>query len=136
MSTQGKGKSRVLVVEDDPVVAMVVEDALYDMGVNALVNLNLVDALDEIEASEFDAALVDMELRGETSRPVVLALLARGVPFVVMSGMDQPELAREFPQIRTVLKPLDLKALRQIVQELLLNAPVPRQGPGSQVPLS
>jgi DNA-binding NtrC family response regulator len=128
MSTQGKGKSRVLVVEDDPVVAMVVEDALCDMGVNALINLNLPDALAEIEASEFDAALVDMELRGETSRPVVLALLARGVPFVVMSGRDQTELAREFPHVRTVMKPLDLKTLGQIVQELLA-APVPHQEP-------
>ncbi len=129
MSTQGKGNSRVLVVEDDPVVAMVVEDALCDMGVNALVNMNLPDALAEIEASEIDAALVDMELRGETSQPLVVALLARGVPFVVMSGRDQTELEREFPQIRIVMKPLNLKTLVQIVQDLL-NAPVPRQESG------
>lgn len=110
---------RVLVVEDDPVVAMVVEDTLRDMGLDALVNLNLVDALAELDASEFDAALIDMGLRGDNGRPVVLELIERGIPLTVMSGSDQSALKAEFPQIRTILKPLNMKALKQLVLEML-----------------
>ncbi len=110
---------RVLVVEDDPVVAMVVEDTLRDMGLDVLVNLNLVDALAELDASEFDAALIDMGLRGDNGLPVVLQLIERGIPFIVMSGGDQSALTAEFPQIRTILKPLNMKALKQLVLEML-----------------
>jgi DNA-binding NtrC family response regulator len=110
---------RVLIVEDDPVVAMVVEDTLRGMGLETLVNLSLLDALYELETSDIDAALVDMRLRGESAHPIVLALVARDIPFVVMSGTDQPELTAEFPQIRIVLKPLSVQTLEQITLELL-----------------
>ncbi len=110
---------RVLIVEDDPVVAMVVEDTLRGMGLEVLVNLSLFDALTELDAGDVDAALIDMTLRGESAYPVVLALRARAIPFVVMSGTDQPELKAEFPHIRIVLKPVTVLALEQIMRELL-----------------
>jgi DNA-binding response OmpR family regulator len=110
---------RVLIVEDDPVVAMMVEDTLQGMGLETLVNLSLLDAITELETSDIDAALVDMGLRGESAYPIVLALVARNTPFVVISGRDQPELKAEFPQIRIVLKPLRVQELEQIMRELL-----------------
>ena len=109
---------RVLIVEDDPVVAMMVEDTLQGMGLETLVNLSLFDALNELETSDFDAALIDMGLRGESAHPIVLDLVTRGIPVVVMSGKDQPELRAEFPQVRIVLKPLSVQALEQITLEL------------------
>ncbi len=120
---------RVLVVEDDPVVAMVVEDTLRGMGLDVLIDLSLVDALREIDASEFDAALIDVGLRGESARPVMLALLEKGIPFAVMSGGDLSALAAEFPQICMVSKPLDMKSLERIVLELL-RAPSPSRHQG------
>jgi len=110
---------RVLVVEDDPVVAMVVEDTLRDMGLEVLIDLSLVDALSEIETSEFDAALVDIGLRGESARPLIVTLQDRGVPFAVMSGGDLSALAAEFPDVPTMTKPLDMAALKQAMRELL-----------------
>ena len=98
---------------------MVVEDTLRGMGLEVLVNLSLFDALTELDAGDVDAALIDMTLRGESAYPVVLALLARAIPFVVMSGTDQPELKAEFPHIRIVLKPVTVLALEQIMRELL-----------------
>jgi CheY-like chemotaxis protein len=62
---QTENSRRVLVVEDDPVVAMVIEDTLEAMGLGVLVDLNLVDALNDVEASPFDAAMIDVGLRGE-----------------------------------------------------------------------
>lgn len=118
---------RVMIVEDDPVVAMVVEDTLRGMGLETLVNLSLLDALTELEASDIDAALIDMGLRGENAHPIVLALIACEIPFVVMSGMDQPKLTAEFPQIRIVLKPLSVQSLEQIVLELLRSPATPTE---------
>jgi CheY-like chemotaxis protein len=113
------GTRRVMIVEDDPVVAMVVEDTLRGMGLETLVNLSLLDALNELETSDIDAAFIDMGLRGESAHPIVLDLVTRGIPVVVMSGKDQPALRAEFPQIRIVLKPLSVQALEQIALELL-----------------
>ena len=110
-------------VEDDPIVAMVVEDTLRDMGLEVLVDLSLVDALSEIETSEFDAALIDVGLRGESAYPVMVALQERRVPFAVMSGSDLTTLAAEFPQVRMMSKPLDMKSLQKAMQDLLAVPP-------------
>jgi len=120
--TSKTGK-RVLVVEDDPVVAMVVEDTLRDLGLEVIVDLTLVDALNEIETSEFNAVVIDVGLRGESAHPMMVALQERNVPFVVISGGDLTTLAAEFPQVRMMSKPLDMKSLQQVVQELLATPP-------------
>lgn len=110
-------------VEDDPIVAMVVEDTLRDMGLEVLVDLSLVDALSEIETSEFDAALIDVGLRGESAYPVMVALQERRVPFAVMSGGDLTALAAEFPKVRMMSKPLDMKSLQKAMRDLLAVPP-------------
>ena len=122
---QEEGCKLVLVVEDDPVVAMVMEDALQAMGLEVLVDLNLVDALNEVEASPFDAAMIDVGLRGENAWPVMVALQKRKIPFVVMSGSDLTALAEEFPQVRMINKPVSVEMLRQIVRDLLALPPAP-----------
>jgi DNA-binding response OmpR family regulator len=119
MDSSSEHRKCALIVDDDPMVAMLVEDILRGMRIDALVNLNLQNALAELDVSEFDIALVDMELRRETARPLVLALIARGIPFLVMSGTDQSELLAEFPQVRAISKPFDVKALESAVSALL-----------------
>jgi len=119
MDSSSEHRKCALIVDDEPMVAMLVEDILRGMRIDSLVNLNLQHALAELDVSEFDIALVDMELRRETARPLVLALIARDIPFLVMSGTDQSELLAEFPQIRAISKPFDVKALESAVSELL-----------------
>src|SRR6185312_436022 len=110
---------RVLVIEDDPVVAMVLEAVLQKLGLEVIVDLSVVNALTEIDAGEFDAVLLDMELRGESARPVLLALMARNFPFVVISGRDQSALVAEFPQLRVLMKPVSSAELQRTVHSLL-----------------
>lgn len=121
-------KRRVLLVEDDPFVAMVMEETLQSMKLEVLVDLNLGDALREVDASDFDVALVDVDLRGENGCPLILALLEKQVPFAVMSGGDLSVLAAEFPHIRMVSKPLEMAALQQLVRELLEESSSSAQG--------
>ena len=113
---------RVLVVEDDPVIAMVIEDVLRDMGYEVFVNLTLAHALLELETHAVDAVLLDMHLRGENARPLVLALIQRKLPFAVLSGSDQSALQQEFPQVRLLPKPFGKAQLEQTVRALLDSA--------------
>jgi DNA-binding response OmpR family regulator len=112
-------KKRVLLVEDDPLIAMVMEDVLLRMGLQVLVNHSLANALNELELADFDAALVDLGLRGESAHPLVQHLIARGTPFAVVTGADPAALKTEFPGVLVATKPLALKALEQMVNELL-----------------
>jgi DNA-binding NtrC family response regulator len=123
--TSVKGK-RVLLVEDDPVVAMVVEDTLRDMGLEVAVDLSLVDALGDVESGEFDAAVIDVGLRGENAHAVMIALQAQSVPFMVMSGGDLATLATEFPRVRMMSKPLDMNSLQEVMRGLLGQSPADR----------
>lgn len=128
MEAEMEDCKRVLVVEDDPVVAMVMEDMLRAMGLEVLVDLNLVDALNDVEASRLDAAMIDVGLRGENAWPVMAALQKRNVPFAVMSGGDLSGLAQEFPRVRMVNKPVSVDTLQQIVRELLASPPASAGG--------
>lgn len=112
-------KKRVLLVEDDPVVAMVMEDVLLRMGLDVLVNHSLANALNELELADFDVALVDMGLRGESAQPLVQRLTAYGTPFAVVTGADQAALKAEFPGVLIATKPIAVKTLEKMVNELL-----------------
>ena len=79
--------SRVLVVEDEALVAMGIEDALTDLGMRMVGPAASVDkALELVAAGGFDGALLDVNLRGESVEPVADALAASGTPFVFVTG--------------------------------------------------
>lgn len=92
-------KCRVLVVEDEPLVGMEIEDAIDELGhdvVGPIAELNeaLAVALD----GELGCAVLDINIRGGNSYPVIDLLLRRGVPVLLMSGYDVltlPERLRE-----------------------------------------
>lgn len=78
---------RVLVVEDEPVVAMCLEDILEDLGcVTVGPASRLAEGLALAEHEAIDAAILDINLGGERSTGIAEMLIARGVPFVFASG--------------------------------------------------
>ncbi len=88
-----KGK-RILVVEDEALVAMLVEDELRDAGATVLGPVGTVaHALRLVEAAAGDgginAAVLDINLRGEVVAPVADRLAALGVPFVFATGYGE-----------------------------------------------
>ena len=79
--------SRILVIEDEPLVAMMVEDMLVECGVEVVGPAStLAEALALAGAAEFDAALLDLNLNGERSDGVAALLRERGIPFVYATG--------------------------------------------------
>ncbi len=78
---------RVLVVEDDYLVAMLLVDALEDLGCRVVGPFGSVSrALEGLEARTFDVALVDINLQGEKATPVMERLSQLGYPFAIASG--------------------------------------------------
>jgi CheY-like chemotaxis protein len=109
---------RVLLVEDESLIAMLVEDLLGQLGCTlAGVVLSIDKALEAIERGGIDLALLDVDLGGEPVYPVAKALAARGVPFLFMSGYGGLEAAwRESPIVH---KPFDLAALKDGIARAL-----------------
>lgn len=80
------GRLRALLVEDEPLVALMIEDMLDDLGVEvARSAATLADALAAAE-TEIDFALLDINLRGERSFPAAEVLRRRGKPFLFVTG--------------------------------------------------
>lgn len=115
----GQASTSVLVIEDEAVVAMILEDMLVDMGIQVLTCTTLDDALTDIESGSFDAAIVDMHLRGESGMAAVEMLLSQKIPFLVLSGGDQSALHARYPQVLTMAKPFDKADLERAVRCLL-----------------
>lgn len=78
---------QVLVVEDEMLLLIMIEDMLADLGCKSVTSAATVDnALALIDAQAFDVALLDINLDGDDSHPVVEALSARGVPLAYSTG--------------------------------------------------
>ena len=98
---------RILVVEDEMLIVLMIEDMLADLGCEAVTTAATANrALSVIAAQTFDAAMLDMNLNGKDSLAVADALAARGVPFVFCTGntsnsnrgdhLDRPILRKPF----------------------------------------
>lgn len=98
---------RVLIVEDEALIAMMAEDML-DLAGHTVTRIaaTLPDALAACDDGDFDVAMLDVNLNGDDSMPVAAALKARGVPFVFTTGYgsggvsdghnDAPVLAKPY----------------------------------------
>ena len=78
---------RILVVEDEMMILLMIEDLLADLGCASVTSAATVeDALALIAAQHFDAATLDVNLGGRDSYAIADALAARGIPFAFSTG--------------------------------------------------
>jgi CheY-like chemotaxis protein len=103
---------RVLIVEDEMLVAMNIEDMLLELGYEmAGLASRLAPALALAAECDADAAILDVNLAGEQSFPVADLLQERGIPFLFATGYGLSGIAERF-RSRTVLqKPFRLADL-------------------------
>ncbi|WP_396593372.1 response regulator [Brevundimonas sp. R86498] len=111
---EGLAGRRILVVEDESLVAMLMETILEDMGCIPVGAFATVDeALTEIaEDTPLDAALLDVNVAGREVFPVAEALKARGVPFVFSTGYGEGGLPDAWRGQATIQKPFTENAIR------------------------
>ena len=111
---------KVLVVEDEMLVSMLVEDMLSDLGCTVVgPAAELEEAMSLAQSADIDLALLDVNLGGKPIFPVADALKARGVPFAFASGYGEAGLTEDHRGAAVLQKPFreaDLaKALRGLV---------------------
>ena len=111
---------RILVVEDEVMIRVTMEDLLADLGCEMVAAAATAEAaIAFLDVHVFDAALLDLNLDGVSSRVVAEMLAARGVPFVCATGNhgDMWEGFRNRPVLR---KPFSHDGLVAILAGLLL----------------
>jgi CheY-like chemotaxis protein len=113
---------RVLIVEDEVMIAWALEDMLAGRGcviVGPAARVN--QALAMIEMELIDVALLDINLNGEKSYPVADALAARGVPFVFSTGYHQDRMPDGYQQFPLLQKPFSEQKLAEALAKLLVK---------------
>jgi CheY-like chemotaxis protein len=111
---------RVLLVEDEIIVAWLLEDMLADLGcvvVGPAASVN--QALAMIDTEAIDAAVLDVNLNGQMSYPIADALAAHGVPFVFSTGYHKDRLLERYRTLPALQKPFHLSELTDMLAMLL-----------------
>lgn len=110
---------RVLVVEDEFLVALEVEAALEEFGCSVVgPYAKLSKALDAARTTPVDGAVLDINLNGEMVYPLAELLTTQKVPFVFITGYTAADLPERFRPFRRLSKPLDAESLRGIFLDI------------------
>lgn len=112
---------RVLVIEDESLVAMLLETILEDMGCAVVgPESNIDDGLTAATTEGgLDAALLDVNVAGREVFPVAEALKARGVPFVFSTGYGEAGLPEHWRGYPTIQKPFTEGAIRDALMKAM-----------------
>jgi CheY-like chemotaxis protein len=107
MTSAGLARKRILVVEDDYLVAMDIVRALERAGAEVIGPAPAVEAaLAALEQTVLDGAILDINLGGEMAFPVADALMARGIPFIFATGYDAQVIPLRFADVKRCEKPM------------------------------
>jgi CheY-like chemotaxis protein len=108
----------VLIVEDEPLISMMLEDFLDSLGHQIAGTCDTVaDALERVEQGGFDVAIIDVNLNGQQVWPVADRLAAKGIPYVLATGghIEPPPAAHA--TVPVLAKPYTLDAVEPVLAE-------------------
>jgi len=113
-------KCRVLLVEDEAMIAMLMEDMLGELGCDVVATVGQFDqAMAAAETADFDLAFLDVNLRGVPVYPVAQVLRTRGIPFAFVTGYGSAGIDpanAEAPILQKPFQSRDLAAILQVLQ--------------------
>jgi CheY-like chemotaxis protein len=113
-------ETRVLIVEDEAIIAMTAEDMLEQMGfVVAGIASTFDQAMSAAEQGGFDVALLDINLNGVSSLPVADRLLEKGMSFVFATGYGSAGRGALHGDVPLVAKPYRIEALAAAIEKAL-----------------
>ena len=112
----------ILIVEDEPLIAMMLEDFLDSLGHQVCGTCDSVgEALEQTERGGFDLAILDVNLKGENVWPVASKLREKGVPFVIASGGHVDPPPAEFASVPVIEKPYTVDRVTPAINAALAN---------------
>jgi CheY-like chemotaxis protein len=107
---------RILVADDEPLIAMILEDWLAELGCETLGPAGSVrEALALIDGERPDAAILDVRLSDGPSYTIAERLRTLGIPFAFASGQDAADIDARFRDAPMLSKPFDLENIRKVV---------------------
>ena len=111
---------RILIVEDEAMLAFTLSDELDELGCKTVGPFTtLGEAMQAVRDLEFDAAIVDVNLAGQFVYPLADDLIARGVPFVFLTGYARSTLPDRLQGCPHLLKPYSLVLLeRELIRAM------------------
>jgi CheY-like chemotaxis protein len=117
MSTKGL---RVFVVEDEAMIRILIADMLGELGHTLAAEASHIDeALRLTQSTEFDLAILDVNLRGKMITPVAELITARGRPIIFATGYGSEGLPEEFRDFPVLPKPYQLEALAAMIGKVV-----------------
>ena len=122
MVDNGLAHLRILVAEDESLIALDLETILNQLGCEVIGPVAEVEDIARMaESQHIDGALVDVNLRGKQVFSVLPLLISRGIPVVLTSGYDDPTFFPEaYRQLPRVTKPFDLKAIYKVCRQTMV----------------
>jgi DNA-binding NtrC family response regulator len=117
----------VLIVEDEPLIALDLEHALSSAGAQVGISSTVDSALEAAGAPAVTAAIIDQRLHGQSVRNVVELLATRDLPFIFYSGNAETPTAASWPSVPFLVKPL---LAAQVVDMLARVVATKREKPG------
>jgi CheY-like chemotaxis protein len=115
---------RILIVEDEALVSMVIEEALRDLGCDIVGPVGTLDqALALARTEPLDGALLDVNLGGEPVYPVADALSSRGIPFAFVTGYGEGGIIARYATAPALVKPFQLATVELVLGEIVSHRP-------------
>jgi CheY-like chemotaxis protein len=109
----------VLVVEDEPLIAMLLLDFLDELGCTVAAQASTVaEGLNRANDTVFDAAILDVNLRGQPVWPLADVLQEKGIRFVLATGYEGRQAQGRYPSAAILVKPYALHNLQRALEAL------------------
>jgi CheY-like chemotaxis protein len=111
---------RILVVEDEYLIRMLLEDMLADLGYEVVAATGTIaEATEAATNGQFDAAILDVNVDGKEIYPVADILAKRGVPFIFVSGYGEGSLIERFRNRPSLQKPFQAEQIEAALAKLV-----------------
>jgi CheY-like chemotaxis protein len=111
---------RVLIVEDEAVIAGLIETILSEAGYSIVGPVATLErALATIEREPFDAALLDVRINGHDAYAVADVLMKRGIPFIFVSGFTRKQMLAAYRHCAYIAKPFTPDAILALLEEVV-----------------
>jgi CheY-like chemotaxis protein len=115
-------RRRVLIVEDEGMVAMLLEDMLAELGHEVVAIAGRMErAAELVSEAEIDLAILDVNLNGQETFSLASTLKSRGVPFIFATGYGSASLPETFQKIPVLQKPYQRRTLARVLREVATN---------------
>jgi len=112
----------VLIVEDEPLIALELHDELHTAGASILAATNIKEAIELIGYAQICAAIVDVKLGGHDCSSICAALAKRSIPFMFYTGYSSAAPLSAWPHAPAVSKPAKSGTMVETIVRLLPGA--------------